>query len=342
MKNWINDNQIHEVHEFDLSVILPVLNEEKNVRLLVDELVVELDKLGISYEILGINLPGNDNSYEVMKELGRNYEYFYPINAYYLQTRGLQKGYQYMLGFHYARGRRIIQMDSDYQDDPKDIPKFLQKLDEGYDMVVGWKQDRKDPFFYKLTSKIQNTITRLLSGIDIHDKNCGFKAYERKVTDSLRLFGMNYRDIPLQANMKGFSVTEVPITNRKRIGGKSNFSFINRLLGGTLDFLSAAFIAVMGDKPFRIWGGLGIFFSTIGALIFIVITWWMLCTAGVAGLNWWVFWWIALMLVFFVWGVVCFGIGIVIEYSRSSQKFDCNEYFILDDPKGVTKRKISN
>lgn len=342
MKNGIPDNEVHDVYDLDLSVILPVLNEEKNVRALVDELVVELGKLGVSYEILGINLPGKDDSYEVMKELGRKYEHFYPINVYYLHTHGLQKGYQYMLGFRYARGRRIIQMDSDYQDDPKDIPKFLQKLDEGYDMVVGWKQDRKDPFFYKLTSIIQNTITRLLSGIDIHDKNCGFKAYERKVTDSLRLFGMNYRDIPLQAKMKGFSVIEVPITNRKRIGGKSNFSFFNRLLGGTLDFLSAAFIAVIADKPFRIWGGMGIFFCTLGTVIFAGLTWRMLYTAGAAGLDLLVFWWIAVMVVFYVWGAVCFGIGVVMEYSRSRQQFDRNEYFILDDPKGIMKRDTAN
>jgi glycosyltransferase involved in cell wall biosynthesis len=338
MKNGKVGNEGNEVHEIELSVILPVRNEEENIRKLTDELVPELEKLGLSYEVIGINLPGGDDSYEVMKELGRKYKHFYPVNATYLQTRGLQKGYQYMLGFRHARGRRIIQMDSDYQDDPKDIPKFLEKLDEGYDMVVGWKQDRKDPFFYKLTSRIQNTITRLLSGIDIHDKNCGFKAYERKVTNSLRLFGMNYRDIPLQAKMRGFSVTEVPITNRKRLGGMSNFNFFNRLLGGTLDFLSAVIISVMADKPFRIWGGAGLFFCTLGTIIFAALTWWMLYTAGAAGLNWWVLWWIAVMVMFYMWGAVCFGIGVVMEYSRSQQPFDVDDYFIIDDPKGVTER----
>ena len=321
----------------DLSVILPVLNEEKNIGPLTEELVSELENLGKSYEIIAVHLRGKDNSYEVMKELGNQYEHFYPVDAYYLDTSGFQKGYQYMLGFRNSRGKRVIQMDSDYQDDPKDIPTFLEKLDDGYDMVVGWKQDRKDPFFYKFTSWGQNMLSRLLSGIDLHDKNCGFKAYERKVAESLVIYGMNYRDIPFQAKMRGFSVAEVPITNRTRVGGVSNFNFFNRLLGGTLDFLSAIIVSIMLDKPFRIWGGLGMFFCTVGTMIFVGLTWWMLATAGAAGLNWWIFWWIALMLITFFWGAVCFAIGVIAEYTRSRKPYSNEDYLIIDDPKGVIK-----
>jgi len=264
----------------DLSIVLPVRNEAENVEPLIEELVSVIEGLKLSYEILVINSPGIDNSWEVLKELADRFEYVYPIDATYLYTKGLQKGYQYMLGFSCAKGKRVVQMDSDYQDDPKDIPMFLKKLDEGFDLVVGWKQDRKDPFMYKLTSKVQNTLTRFVSGVHVHDKNCGFKAYSRAAVESVNLYGMNYRDIPFQLSSKGFRVAEVPITNRKRLGGKSNFNFMNRLIGGTLDFSSAMFTSMMLDTPFRLWGGVGMLKLFAGLMMLGVFIVWILFTGG--------------------------------------------------------------
>ena len=155
MKSSKSDNEI------DLTVVLPVFNEEENIEKLTDELISVLDELPLSYEVLAVHVPSRDKSYEVLKKLGKRYEHFYPVNMRYLSTKGYQKGYQYMLGFRAAKGKRVVQMDSDYQDDPKDIPRFLEKLDEGYDLVVGWKQDRKDPPFYTLTSSLLNAVPRI-------------------------------------------------------------------------------------------------------------------------------------------------------------------------------------
>lgn len=333
-KNQSVANVALEKSKVELSVVVPVFNEEKNVAAFCDELITVLKKLGMVYEVFLINVPGRDNSYSVINNLGKKYKRVYPINMYYLHTKGYQKAYQYMLGFKCAKGKYVVQMDSDYQDDPKDLPKFLVKLDEGFDLVVGWKQKRKDPFFYKLTSKAQNIVTRIVTGVHVHDKNCGYKAYSRRAVDSLSLYGMNYRDIPMQLAAKEFKITEIPIANRRRISGKSNFTFFNRLLGGTVDFLSAFLISMTMDKPFRIWGGLGIllFLFGIGELIAILL-WSVFTNDNTVTLH---------MILAVVIGVICivkgvmfFGIGIITEYQRSLQPFFISEYEILDDPKKV-------
>lgn len=325
--------------QVEVSVILPVRNEEKNIEKVVEELYGVLKRLGLSHEVIAVHIPGRDRSWDVLLDLAKRYDHFYPVNMRYLRFKGLQKGYQYMLGFSLAKGTRIVQMDSDYQDDPGDLPKFLKKLDEGYDLVVGWKQDRKDPFFYTLTSKIQNAITRVMSGITIHDKNCGFKAYTRAAMQAVNLHGMNYRDIPLQLVSKGFRVAEVPIVNRVRIGGTSNFNFMNRLIGGTVDFLAAVFMSLMGDAPFRLWGGLGISLGVAGAGGFVIFALWVLVLSNRVGLNWWVFLWVALSLLSTLAGLVLFSIGVLAEYMRSLREYRLDDYAILDDPGGIVKER---
>jgi glycosyltransferase involved in cell wall biosynthesis len=318
----------------DVSVILPVRNEQDNVARLTDELVAELERLNKSYEIIAINLPADDNSYEVMKELGNKYEHFYPMDAVYLQTKGYQKGYQYMLGFSLSKGKILVQMDSDYQDDPADLSKFFDKLDEGFDMVTGWKQDRKDPFFYMLTSRIQNFITRITTGVKVHDKNCGFKAYNRAAMESLNLYGMNYRDIPMQLSAKGFKIAEVPINNRKRVSGKSNFTFFNRLLGGTLDFTAATITSLMIDKPFRFWGGTGMILGLINFVMLVAFAIWVFVTGGDLKLNWYTILYILLIILLAIMSMGCFAIGVIAEYTLSLKKFKTEDYHIIDDPKG--------
>jgi glycosyltransferase involved in cell wall biosynthesis len=336
MPGDVNKNDMK--HEVDLSVVLPVMNEKGNVGNMVDELMAVLEGLKLSYEVIAINVPDRENSYEVLETLGEKYPNFFPVKVLYLGTKGYQKSYQYSLGFRKAHGKRVVQMDSDYQDNPHDLSRFLEKLDEGFDMVVGWKQNRKDPFFYKLTSLFQNTLSRLVTGIQLHDKNCGYKAYTRAAADSLQLYGMNYRDIPLQLAAKGFKIAEIPIDNRKRIEGKSNFTFINRLLGGTVDFLAALFVAMMLDKPFRLWAGMGFAVGILGVLVEVAFVVWLLITGGTAGLNWWVVLWVLLGVLMMIKSMVLFGIGIVTEYIRSLQKFRVSEYAILEDPKGVVQR----
>lgn len=244
-----------------------------------------------------------------------------------------------MLGFKYCRGKRVIQMDSDYQDDPKDIPKFIEKLEEGYDLVVGWKQDRKDPFFYKFTSWGQNLVTRLVTKVAVHDKNCGFKAYSRSAVDALNLYGMNYRDIPMQLSAKGFKVIEVPINNRTRKGGHSNFNFMNRLIGGTLDFSAALFQSLLLDKPFRFLGGIGIVSGLLGLLLMSFIFGWLLWSGGLLySMNWWIMWWFAIAMILCIMGTVFFVGGIIAEYVRSLKEFNVKDYYIIDDPKKLIRK----
>lgn len=337
MQNRNNANATDRF-DVDVSVIVPVLNEENNVGQLLDELIAVLEGLKRTYEVITINMPGRDKSFEVMKDRGSKYEHVYPINVVYLQTKGYQKGYQYMLGFKNARGKWVVQMDSDYQDDPHDLPKFLEKLEEGYDLVVGWKQDRKDPFLYKLTSLLQNTLTRLITKSNLHDKNCGYKAYSRSAVDSVHLYGMNYRDIPMQLAAKGFNITELPIANRKRISGQSNFTFINRLIGGTIDFLSTLLMSMMLDKPFRVWGGLGLVVGGAGVLAEFMFMVWLILYQGNYHFNWWIVIWVLLAAVCMLMGSVLFAVGVITEYMRSLRTFSMSEYHIIDDPKGLLSR----
>lgn len=331
---------MNDDNKVDLSVVLPVFNEEKNIEKLADELVAKLDEMGMSYEVIAINVPGNDDTYRVLKKVGEKHENLYPVNVRYLHTRNYQKSYQYMLGFNLSRGERVVQMDSDYQDDPADIPAFLKKLDGGFHLVVGWKQNRKDPFFYKLTSKMQNAVTRVVTGVSLHDKNCGFKAYERAAVDALILYAMNYRDIPLQLSAKGFKVAEIPINNRKRIGGKSNFNFLNRLIGGTLDFLSALVAPLLLDKPFRVFGGIGLLFSTVGWGFFVAISVWVFVTGGSLGFNWWTVYWYMVSVIGILGGILLFGLGALAEYMRSMSGIFIEDYHVFDDPKNVFERAL--
>jgi glycosyltransferase involved in cell wall biosynthesis len=327
--------------KIEISVVAPVYKEAEALKQLVPEMVEELNKLGKSFEIIFVNLHTNnpDGSYEVLKEFAQKYEQVYPINIKYLRTNtSTQKGEQYRIGFELARGKYVIQMDTDYQDNPADIYKFIEKLEEGFDVVVGWKQDRKDPFFYMLTSKGQNMLTRTISGINIHDKNCGFKGYSRQAADSLRLWGLNFRDIPIQLVSRGFTITEVPIENRKRIPDPEDnrFDFKSRLIGGTVDLTCDLIMSKLEDTPFRFAAltSLVFFLSSLISLLFFVIDgiW------TIIGLSW-----VSSLLLYFsvMAGFIGVGLifaGIVMQYMVDQREFSIDNYFIEDDFKGIVDR----
>ena len=167
-------------------------------------------------------------------------------------------------------------MDADLQDDPAEIPKMLEKLEEGYDLVSGWKKDRKDGAEKRLPSKLFNKVTSILSGVKLRDFNCGFKAYRKAVIDSIDLYGDLHRYIPVLAHRKGFRITEIPVTHHKREHGKSKYGF-ERYMRGFFDSLTTSFLSKFYDKPMYFFGTIGLILLTMGAIIcaYLLVEWFM-------------------------------------------------------------------
>lgn len=330
--------------KLDLTVIYYVRNEEDIIEKTIEEIVGVLNGMNLSYELLAINVPADDNSYEVLKKLGDKYEHFYPVNMVQVKADHLQKGYQILLGCRLARGKKIIITDSDGQADPKDYSRLLEKIDEGYDVVFGWRKDRKGKhgFFYNLTSWGQNIITRWVGGIHVHDKNCGLKAFTDVAARSLGLYGRNFRDMALQFSAKKFKISEVPISWRERSGGIQSFKFMDRLFGGTLDFMVAVFLSKMTDKPFRFWGMVAVISEALGIGLGVVS--WIAIGAGWSSgptsvwsdaRGWGYTGLLMLSLLICIWGMVAFSVGMITEFVVSDRKFDLDDYFIIDDHKSI-------
>lgn len=317
----------------DVTAIIYVRNEEDIIEKNTDEVVKVLEGMGVSYEILGINVPSIDNSYKEVKKLGDKYDNYYPVNMVQVMADNLQKGYQIMLGCRLAKGKKVIIADSDGQVDPQDFAKVLAPLDEGFDVVFGWRKDRsgKHGFFYNMTSLFQNILSRVLTGMKIHDKNTGLKAMTDVAAKSLTLYGRNFRDMGFQLKLKGFKITEVPINWREREGGIQNFKFMDRLLGGTFDLVADVVVMKMMDKPFRFWGKIALA-ALIAGVVLIGSSPFLYMIDDLFGSS-------AILL-----GVVCwFGsmgsvlVGLLAEFIVSERKFDLDDYYIIDDPKGITR-----
>ncbi|MBN2100485.1 glycosyltransferase family 2 protein [Candidatus Dojkabacteria bacterium] len=323
----------------DLSVIYTVRNEEDLIEKVVGEMMDELNKLRVSFEVIAPNVPSIDNSFSALEKVGKKYDNFFPVNMVQTRADNLQKGYQMLLGIRLARGKKIILTDSDGQADPKDYRKLLEAIDSGADAVFGWRQDRSAAhgFFYNLTSFFQNTLWRILTGMKIHDKNTGLKAMTDVAAKSLTLYGRNFRDIAYQLTAKSFKVTEVPINWRERKGGIQNFKFLDRLLGGTLDLLVVVYLTKMLDKPFRYWGLQMVTSGALGVFIwFVAVVFLMIADSDLMFTT--------AILVAFIGSLAEFralislAIGVITEFVESGRRFDVSDYYIIDDPKGITQR----
>lgn len=328
--------------KLDLTVVYYVRNEAEGIEKTTDEVVEVLNGMDLSYEVLAINVPADDSTYEVLKKLGDKYEHFYPIDMVQVKADHLQKGYQILLGCRLARGRKVIITDTDGQVDPQDYSKLLDKIDEGYDVVFGWRKDRKGKhgFFYNFTSWGQNIVTRWIGGVRVHDKNCGLKAFTDVAAKSLSLYGRNFRDMALQFSAKKFKISEVPISWRERSGGIQSFKFMDRLFGGTLDLLVSVLLSKMMDKPFRFWGMVAVIAEVLGVGLGVVAgiaMWlgWTGCTGWSADFLWVYVAAFALAFLICISGMLAFSIGMVTEFVVSDRKFDLDDYFIIDDHKNI-------
>ncbi len=260
----------------NLSFVIPAKNEEESVTPLVNQISKVLKKITSNYEIIFIEDGSIDRTFEILKKLKKKNK-----RIKIIKHRGnFGKSIALQNGFDLAKGDIVFTMDADLQDDPNEIPKFLKKLDDGYDLVSGWKKIRHDPLSKTFPSKIGNWATRVLTGIKIHDLNCGFKAYRKEVLKNLNLYGELYKYIPVLAMKQNFRVDEIVVKHIKRKYGKSKFGW-ERNIKGFLDMLTVAFLTGYIRKPGHFFGTLGIISFFFGFLIGLYIAYLRITTGGI-------------------------------------------------------------
>ncbi len=236
----------------DVTILVPLYNEEESLRELYKAVQAGMSPLDRSWEILFVNDGSTDSSMEILEQLHGEYENVGVIAF----GRNLGKSAAMSVGFKEASGQIVITMDADLQDDPAEIPQMLKRLDDGFDLVSGWKRERKDPLSKRLPSKVFNWTTGLVSGVHLHDMNCGLKAYRREVVKTIKVYGELHRYTPVLAHFAGFSVTEVPVRHHPRRFGHSKFG-AERFLKGFFDLLTVLFLRRYIMRPLHLFGTLG-------------------------------------------------------------------------------------
>jgi len=255
------------VARLDLSIVIPTYNEEESVPELYARLRAVLDESLLRWEIVFVDDGSTDRSFARLRELRAADERVRVIRF----RRNFGKTAALVAGFEASVGDRVITMDADLQDEPMEIPRLLAKLDEGYDLVSGWKMIRHDPLSKTLPSKLFNRVVGLGTGIRLHDFNCGFKAYRREVVDGVRLYGELHRFIPALAHWKGFGVTEIPVTHNARKYGRSKFG-AGRLLKGLIDFGKVMFLTRYMSKPLHLFAPSGLALFGLGVLLLLSLS----------------------------------------------------------------------
>jgi glycosyltransferase involved in cell wall biosynthesis len=246
----------------DLSVIVPVLNEQDSLLELHRRLTHVLTTVDRNYEIVFVDDGSTDGSVGRCRELAELDPHVIVVEL----RRNFGKATALQVGFQLAQGEILVTMDGDLQDDPDEIPCFLAALQNGYDLVSGWKRDRQDPLSKTLPSRLFNSVTSFLTGISLKDFNCGFKAYSREVVESLDLYGELHRYIPVLAHAKGFRVGEIPVRHHARSYGKSKYSF-ERFLRGAFDLATILFLSSFQRRPLHLFGFVGLVFMLAGLVI---------------------------------------------------------------------------
>ena len=253
-----------------ISVVIPVLNEAASLLELVERTDTILKKLTPKYEILVVDDGSTDESALVLRELAKRY----PALRVVRFRRNYGKAAALSEGFSRARGEYLITLDGDLQDAPEEIPRFVACLEGGVEVVCGWKQNRQDPVNRLVGSRLFNAGTRLLTGLKLHDMNCGMKGYHRQVVQEMRLYGEMHRFIPVIARNRGFTVEELPIKHFPRKHGRSRYGW-SRPLSGLFDLITLLMLGRYTHKPLHFFGLIGTASTTIGVLIvlFMSINW---------------------------------------------------------------------
>ena len=245
-----------------LSVVVPVYNEEESLSELHAQICSACEGAGVFFEIVYVDDCSKDGSFGVLTEIHKK-----DPRAKVIQfRRNLGKSEALSAGFSAASGETVVTMDADLQDDPAEIPHLLAKLEEGYDLVSGWKRKRKDPLSKRIPSRLWNFVISKLTGVRIHDLNCGLKIYRREVVDSMEVYGELHRYIPAIAHWEGFRVGEIPVNHRPRKYGKSKYGS-SRFVKGFLDFITIVFLSKYTTRPLHVFGLIGVLSFLGGSVI---------------------------------------------------------------------------
>ena len=252
----------------DISVVVPVLNEEESLPELTEWIDQVMRAHDLTYEVWLVDDGSTDDSWEVIRRLAAKNSCLKGIKF----QRNYGKSPALNVGFQRSRGEVIITMDADLQDSPDEIPALYRMIkEEGYDVVSGWKKDRQDPLGKILPSRFFNLVTRMVSGIELHDFNCGLKSYRRQVIKSIEVYGDMHRHMPLLAKWAGFrNIGEKVVEHRARKYGRSKFG-LSRLVTGFLDLLTLMFVGKFGKRPMHLFGTIGTVMFLIGFVSSLVI-----------------------------------------------------------------------
>jgi dolichol-phosphate mannosyltransferase len=250
-----------------ISVVAPAFDEERSVALLFDELQAALDPLETPWEVVFVDDGSTDGTFGALTRLHDAHDNVRVVRL----RRNFGKSAALAAGFEQARGDIVVTIDADLQDDPAEIPRLLAKLDEGFDLVTGWKSRRRDPWTRRLLSRVFNRLASAVSGLSLHDVNSGLKAYRAEVVHDLRIYGELHRFLPVLAHERGYRVAELPVNHRPRNHGRSRYG-IERYLRGFLDLLTVSLVGRYRHRPLHLFGGLGLLLGALGTAVLAYLT----------------------------------------------------------------------
>ena len=261
-----------------LSIVIPVLNESDSLLELHGQIDAACAANGIDAEVVFVDDGSTDGSWRVIQEIARRDARVSGIRF----RRNFGKAAALTAGLRSIHGELVLTMDADLQDDPAEIPRLLAKLDEGFDVVNGWKQRRLDPWHKVYPSKVFNGMVGALTGLKLHDHNCGLKLFRAEVAAEIRLYGEMHRFIPVLAHARGFRVTELPVNHRPREHGVSKYG-VKRFLRGFLDLITISFLTGFSQRPQHLLGACGLFCFGLGGLglVYLAVQWLLMHAFGV-------------------------------------------------------------
>jgi len=250
-----------------ISVVVPLLNEEQSLDALYREIADALDSQSQPFEVVFVDDGSTDGSMVALERLHAQTTNVVVVHL----RRNFGKAAALQAGFLEAQGDVVVTIDADLQDDPAEIPQLLAKLDEGFDLVSGWKTRRNDPLARRLFSRVFNWATAVVSGVRLHDVNCGLKVYRAEVLKGMRLYGELHRFIPVLASYRGFRIAEIPVNHRARQHGLSRYG-PERYFRGFFDLISVTFMGRYRHRPLHLFGGIGLLMGAVGFVILLYLT----------------------------------------------------------------------
>jgi len=253
--------------KIDISVVVPLYNEEQSLMPLSLSIRDALDRMNTTYEVIFVDDGSTDNSLKILREIHRKNRRYKYISF----RRNYGKSAALSVGFQHAVGRIIVTMDADLQDDPNEIPRLVEKLESGFDLVNGWKKKRHDPISKTIPSRLFNFTTSVMTGIRLRDFNSGLKAYKREVVQDIKVYGEMHRFLPVLAHWAGYKVAEIPVVHHPRKYGKTKFG-MSRFWHGLLDLVTILFTTRYSKRPLHFFGVLGLLTFLAGFIIDLELT----------------------------------------------------------------------